>query len=55
MIVFDDAAGTVALLVTGAQRGGGATIGSSVTKLCLYNRITKKVAVEEAKGWGERP
>ena len=55
MIVFDDAIGLVALLVTGAQRGRGAKIAGSVTKLCLFNRITKTVAVEEARGWGERP
>ena len=54
MIVFDDASAIVALLVTGSERGRGAN-GSSVTKLCLYNRATRKVAVEEARGWGERP
>jgi hypothetical protein len=53
MIVFDDSTGVVALLVTGTFRQarlGGVT----GTNLCLYNKATKKTAVQEAKGWGER-
>jgi hypothetical protein len=53
MIVFDDATGVVALLVTGMYRQPHMK-GASGTNLCLYNRLTKKAAVEEAKGWGER-
>lgn len=54
MIVFDDNLATVALLVTGLPSEPRAR--SSVnTKLCLYNRRTRRVALEEAKGWGERP
>lgn len=51
MVVFDDAAGVVALLVTGTYRKGSS---ATATNLCLYNRRTKKAAVEEAKGWREQ-
>lgn len=53
MVVFDDATGVVALLVSGtyAQRH---MKGAAGTNLCLYNRTTRKAVVEEAKGWGER-
>jgi hypothetical protein len=53
MIVFDDAAGVVAILVTGTYRQPHMK-GASGTNLCLYNRKTRKAAVEEAKGWQER-
>jgi hypothetical protein len=53
MVVFDDATGVVALLVTGTYRQRHMK-GASGTNLCLYNRKTKKAAVEEAKGWGDR-
>lgn len=52
-IVFDDESGMVALLVTGVHRQPHMK-GASGTNLCLYNRRTKKAAVQEAKGWGER-
>ena len=29
--------------------------GARGTSLCLYDRRTRKVAVEEAKGWSHRP
>lgn len=54
MIVFDDRSGAVALLVTGRLPQRQAK-GASTTKLCLYDRKTKRVALEEARGWGERP
>jgi hypothetical protein len=53
MIVFDDAAGVVALLVTGTYQQRHMR-GATGTNLCLYNRRTKTSAVEEAKGWSER-
>lgn len=54
MIVFDDRSGAVALLVTGRLPQRQAK-GASTTKLCLYDRGTRRVALEEARGWGERP
>ncbi|HEX8469304.1 MAG TPA: hypothetical protein VF620_16030 [Allosphingosinicella sp.] len=54
MIVFDDRSGAVALLVTGRLPQRQAK-GASTAKLCLYDRGTKRVAMEEARGWGERP
>jgi hypothetical protein len=54
MIVFDDKVGVVAILVTGMFRQPRLK-GASGTNLCLYNRLTRKAAIEEAKGWGERP
>jgi hypothetical protein len=54
MIVFDDRSGAVALLVTGRFPQRQAK-GASGTKLCLYDRKTRRVALEEARGWGERP
>jgi hypothetical protein len=53
MIIFDDATGVVALLVTGTYRQRHMK-GAKGTSLCLYNRRTGKAAVEEATGWGER-
>jgi hypothetical protein len=53
MIVFDDATGVVALLVSGTYRQRHMK-GATGTNLCLYNRKTRKAAVEEAQGWGER-
>jgi hypothetical protein len=50
MIVFDDATGVVAMLVTGTHPQAQMK-GAVRTNLCLYNRRTKKVAVEEATGW----
>jgi hypothetical protein len=50
MIVFDDATGVVAMLVTGTHPQAQMK-GAVGTNLCLYNRRTKKVAVEEATGW----
>jgi hypothetical protein len=52
MIVFDDATGVVAMLVTGTYPQAHMK-GAAGTNLCLYNRRTKKTAVEEAKGWKE--
>jgi hypothetical protein len=54
MIVFDDATGVVALLVTGTHRQAYMK-GAVGTNLCLYDRRTKKAAVQEAKDWRERP
>ena len=54
MIVFDDRSGAAALLVTGRLPRSQAK-GVSTAKLCLYDRKTKRVALEEARGWGERP
>jgi hypothetical protein len=53
MVVFDDATGVLALLVSGAPRQGKlkGTIGAN---LCLSDRKTKKASVEEAKGWSDR-
>jgi hypothetical protein len=53
MVIFDDVTRIVALLVSGtySQRH---MRGAKGTHLCLYNRITKKAVVEEAKGWAER-
>jgi hypothetical protein len=53
MVVFDDVAGVVALLVTGTFRGRHVR-GATGTNLCLYNRRTGTAAVGEAVGWGER-
>ena len=53
-VIFDDRLGTVALLVTGfasRQQLGG----PSVTKLCLFDRRSGRVATQEAQGWGDRP
>ncbi|HEX8533505.1 MAG TPA: hypothetical protein VF662_05000 [Allosphingosinicella sp.] len=52
-VIFDDRTGAVALLVSGTEGRAGAG-GIPVTKLCLYNRRNGTVALEEAKGWGER-
>ncbi len=51
-ILFDDSVGSVALLVTGIYPQARLK-GAHGTVLCLFNRRTKKVAVEEAKGWRE--
>jgi hypothetical protein len=51
MIIFDDVTGVVALLVSGTFRQWRMR-GASGTNLCLYNRKTGTVAVEEAAGWG---
>jgi hypothetical protein len=53
MVVFDDAIGIVALLVSGTYRQRHMK-GAAGTSLCLYNRKTRKAVVEEALGWGER-
>jgi hypothetical protein len=53
MIVFDDRTGVVALLVTGTHRSVQMK-GATGTNLCLYNRNTRKAAVEEAQGWQSR-
>jgi hypothetical protein len=50
MIVFDDRTGIVAILVTGTHRAVQMK-GATGTNLCLYNRNTRKSAVEEARGW----
>ena len=50
MIVFDDAAGVVAMLVTGTYPQARMK-GAAGTNLCLYNRRTKKTSAEEARGW----
>ncbi len=49
-VIFDDRSGQVALLVTGSLRGrnSGPT---SITKLCLFDRMNGKAALEEAIGW----
>lgn len=52
MIVFSDAVGQVALLVTGIYRQPHMK-GVRGTNLCLYNRRTRASAVEEAMTWGE--
>jgi hypothetical protein len=53
MIIFDDATGLVAFLVSGTYRQRHMN-GAAGTDLCLYNRKTGKAVVEEARGWGER-
>jgi hypothetical protein len=52
-IIFDDTVGVVALLVTGTYPQARLK-GATGTNLCLYDRRTRKAAVEEAKGWSER-
>jgi hypothetical protein len=54
MVVFDDRTGFVALLVTGVYRQPRLN-GATGTNLCLYDRRTRKVVVEEARGWREAP
>lgn len=53
MIIFEDATGMVAFLVSGKHREAHMK-GAIGTNLCLYNRQTKKAAVEEAVGWSAR-
>jgi hypothetical protein len=53
-IIFDDTMGALAMLVTGTYTQGRLK-GATGTSLCLYDRRTRKVAVEEAKGWSHRP
>jgi hypothetical protein len=52
-IIFDDAVGVVAMLVTGTHEQAHLK-GATGTNLCLYDRRTRKAAVEEAKGWSHR-
>jgi hypothetical protein len=54
MVVFDDATGVAALLVTGTYRQPHMK-GAKGTNLCLYNRRTKKAVAEEARGWSAKP
>ena len=53
-IIFDDSVGVVAMLVAGDFKQTRLQ-GATGTNLCLYNRRTRRAAVEEAKGWSERP
>jgi hypothetical protein len=53
-IIFDDRVGIVAMLVTGTFTQARLRSATG-TNLCLYNRRTRTAAVEEAKGWSERP
>ena len=53
-IIYDDSVGMIALLVTGTFPQAHMK-GAAGTNLCLYNRLTKKAVVQEAKGWAERP
>ena len=52
-VVFSDANGKVALLVTGGLRGVTQR-GVSVTSLCLFDRRTDGVELQEAEGWRDR-
>ncbi len=52
MVVFDDATGVAAMLVTGTYPQAHMK-GAIGTHLCLYNRKAKKAAIEEAQGWKE--
>ena len=49
-IVFSDQSGVIALLVTGIHPQARMK-GASGTNLCLFDRRTGHVAVEEAKDW----
>jgi hypothetical protein len=49
IIGFDDRVGLVAMLVSDRTRG------SNVSKLCLYDRRTKKAYVEDADVWSAPP
>ena len=53
-VILPDQFGTLALLVTGTPRRTRSAP-ASVTYLCLYDRRLGKAAVEEARGWSERP
>lgn len=49
-IVFDDKNGNVALIVMGIYPQSRIK-GATGTSLCLYNRNTRIVVLEEASGW----
>ncbi|WP_043976550.1 hypothetical protein [Novosphingobium sp. P6W] len=49
IIAFDDAVGRVAMLVSDRTRG------SSVSKLCLYDKRTRKASVDDAEMWSAPP
>ncbi len=50
IVGFDDSLGKVAALVTGIapQR---ALHGAQIKKLCIYDKRTRRVWVDEARGW----
>jgi hypothetical protein len=50
MIVFDDKTAVVAFLVSGIHRAPHMKAAGS-TNLCLYNRLTKRVSIQEAPNW----
>ncbi len=49
IVGFDDRVGKVALLVSDRTRG------SSMSKLCLYDKRTKKAFVDDAEMWSAPP
>lgn len=49
IVGFDDQVGMVAMLVQDRTRG------SSLAKLCLYNKRTKKAYVDDAETWSAPP
>lgn len=49
IIPFDDRVGFVAMLVSDRSRG------SNVSKLCLYDRRTKRTFIEDADVWSAPP
>lgn len=57
MLGFDDSLGKVATLVTGREtlraRRGTTTI--ALSKLCIYDKKSKRTWTEEASGWSAPP
>ena len=49
-VIFDDTVGKLVLVITGTYAEPRLR-GVRGTNLCLYDRRTRKAAVEEAKGW----
>ncbi|MGJ0238568.1 hypothetical protein ACQEPB_08640 [Novosphingobium fluoreni] len=49
IVGFDDRTGMVAMLVSDRTRG------SSMSKLCLYNKRTQKAYVDDAEMWSAPP
>lgn len=49
IVGFDDRLGIVAMLVSDRTRG------SSLSKLCLYNKRTKRAHIDDAEMWSAPP
>jgi hypothetical protein len=49
IVGFDDRVGMVAMLISDRTRG------SSLSKLCLYNKRTKRAYVDDAEMWSAPP